>query len=142
MNTLGSIETLKQKAENSAPASPSSATGIKTDPAVKTKEEQSKRLESLMNDLGKSMKQLLEGSEEHEQLYKTAKQFSKHEANISRTLDKTFIQMQGNMAEITAVADHMHASVQKIPNLCAMYDALPVEKEEYRKSADKTVIKF
>ena len=63
MNSLGSIEALKQKA--SASPSPSVIT-TSTDPAVKTKEEQAKRLETLITELGKAMKQLLEGSEEHE----------------------------------------------------------------------------
>jgi len=64
MNSLGSIEALKQKASAGTP--PPSVITTSTDPAVKTKEEQAKRLETLITELGKAMKQLLEGSEEHE----------------------------------------------------------------------------
>eukprot|EP01087_Luapelamoeba_hula_P012201 TRINITY_DN3391_c0_g2_i1.p1 TRINITY_DN3391_c0_g2~~TRINITY_DN3391_c0_g2_i1.p1 ORF type:complete len:202 (+),score=52.77 TRINITY_DN3391_c0_g2_i1:2-607(+) len=113
-------------------AVPPTATTQSFDPSTKAKVEQARRLQNLVIDLGRTTSQLLDGSDTHETIFDAAKQFSKHESSIVKS-EKMVLQMQGQVAELSALIDHIQASAARIRNVGAVLEDMPFEKDEYKR---------
>ncbi|ELR23178.1 uncharacterized protein ACA1_012260 [Acanthamoeba castellanii str. Neff] len=109
------------------------------DPSLATKEEETRRLENIIYDCGKAAKLLLDGSHQHEELVKTAKEFVAFERTILRTED-VLLGMERAMSELTEMTYSLQVSLEKLPLLARQFERLPIAEGEWL--AQPTKIKF
>lgn len=98
---------------------------METDPSQVTKLEETKRIENIIIDCGKAARLLLEGSQQHEELLRVAKECVAHERSIMRT-EEVLHSMERTMSELTETTYSLQVSLEKLPLLVRMYERLPV----------------
>lgn len=96
-------------------------------------------MKNIVSACGKTVRLLLEGSQQHEELMRTAKEFVAFERTLVRTED-VLLRMERSMSELTETAYTLQVSLEKLPLLSRMYERLPAAEDEWLSGPGK--IKF
>ncbi|KAF2069697.1 hypothetical protein CYY_008983 [Polysphondylium violaceum] len=86
------------------------------DPSFTLKKELTEKGETIVNDLGKSVKSLVKNSNLHENIITIAKTFATHETNVLQT-EEMIQQMSALSRELTSQVNLLHTSFQSLDGI-------------------------